>query len=183
MKKIITIGIFTLSNLIYAQSSDINRLSSFGRINAGLHGIDFSYELPISRKMVWENSFGAGMGSYVGAIGSTYGYQIDFISPTPYFKSELKYIYNIEKRVTKGKNTSYNSGNYIGLQTKYSFGNSKNSELNQTLLTEIHWSLQRSIGDKFLFGAHVGLGYLQDYDNENGIVTPTAGFRFGYVLF
>ena len=180
MKKFFTIAILLFSNLLMAQSND-NLLDNFARINLGLHGIEASYELPVSKKFVWENSLGIGMGANVNA--SSAEYYLDFGNLAPFVKSELKYIYNINKRGSKGKNIINNSGNYIGLQTKYSFGNSKVYHLNSISLTEVHWGIQRSLGGNFIFDFHMGLGYLNDYNTNEGAISPTLGLRFGYKLF
>ena len=180
MKKFFTIGILFLSNFLLAQTND-DVLTNFARVSLGLHGIEASYELPLSNRFVWENSLGIGMGANVNASSAEFNF--DFANPTPFVKSELKYIYNIKKRESKGKNVLNNSGNYIGVQTKYSFGNSNVYDLNQTSLTELHWGLQRSLGGKFIFNFHVGLGYLNDYTTKEGAISPTLGLRFGYKLF
>jgi hypothetical protein len=180
MKKIFTIGILLFSNFLLAQAND-NLLKNFARVNLGLHGIEASYELSFSERFVWENSLGIGMGANSNA--SSAEFHFDLANPTPFVKSELKYIYNIKKRESKGKTILNNSGNYIGLQTKYSFGNSNVYELNRTSLTEVHWGLQRSLGGKFIFNFHIGLGYLNDYNTNEGAISPTLGLRFGYKLF
>lgn len=180
MKKIFTLAILLFSNFIWAQANEDN-LESFARVNLGLHGLEASYELPLSERFVWENTLGIGMGANSYANGAEFHF--DFLNPTPFVKSELKYIYNIKKREAKGKNISNNSGNYIGLQTKYSFGNANEYDLNRTTLTEVHWGLQRSLGGNFIFNFHIGLGYLSDYDTDEGAVSPTLGLRFGYRLF
>lgn len=181
MKGILTITTIIIANLCFAQNIENKELSHFARINLGLQGLDVSYELPISNQFVWENSLGIGMGSSVN--GSSVEYLFDFSKPTPYIKSELKYIYNNEERISKQKRVLNNSGNYIALQTKYSFGNSNHYKLNQTLLTEVHWGIQRPLGKRFIFNIHVGLGYIKDFDSENGNLTPSIGLRFGYKLF
>lgn len=183
MRKFLMIGVTALifTNTLSGQTEDNNALGNLARINLGPHGLDLSYELSISNRFIWENSFGIGMGS--NAFGSSTGFVFDFGQPVPYLKSELKYIYNRERRINKGKNSANNSGNYIGIQPKYSFGNQTSAELNQTLLTEVHWGLQRSVGRDFLFDAHIGLGYLKDFDTKGGGVSPTLGVRFGYKIF
>lgn len=180
MKKYLIIGILLFSNLLSAQSKE-DKLSNFLRINLGLHGAELSYELPISKKFAWENAFGIGMGSNI--YTRSINYSFDLARPTPFLKSEFKYIYNRNKRILKNKLILNNSGNYIGLQTKYSFGNSKLLSQNKTLLTEIHWGIQRALGEKFIFNLHLGLGYLKDYDTKYGRTSPTFGLRFGYKLF
>lgn len=152
-----------------------------GKINLGLNGLEAAYELPVGKQTTWENSLGIGMGSNV--YGTSVEYHFNFSQPVPFLKSKLKYIYNFNKRDEKGKNTTHNSGNYIGLQTKYNFGNSSNYQLNKTLLTEVHWGIQRSLGRGFMVDAHIGLGYIKDFDTKDGALSPTVGLRFGYNLF
>ena len=53
MKKIFAIVIITITNLCFAQNVKNNELTNFGRINLGLHGLDASYEMLISKKIVW----------------------------------------------------------------------------------------------------------------------------------
>jgi hypothetical protein len=76
-----------------------------------------------------------------------------------------------------------NSGNYLGLQSKYSFGNANYFELNRTLLTEIHWGIQRPLSNRFIFDMHLGLGFIYDFDFTSASISSTFGLRFGYIMF
>lgn len=178
MRKILPIAFLGLTNFLLAQPES-HEFTNIGRVNLGLHGLEVSYELPIARKFVWENNFGIGMGSSVR--GNSVEFVLSF--PTLYIKSELKFIYNTRKRILKEKITLNNSGNYIGLQSKFNFGKSSYRDLNQSLLTEIHWGVQRSLDERWILNVHVGLGYLRDFDTFNGAMSPTLGLRFGYKLF
>lgn len=113
--------------------------------------------------------------------GSTYSFYL--LDPVPSISTELKWIYNREKREVKEKNNANNAGNYIGLQTKYSLGNANNISLNKALLTDLHWGLQRSLGTNFTFNTNVGLGYMYDFDTTYGDVAPVLRVKFGYRLF
>ncbi len=182
MKKLLLIILLsTLGFNAYAQNNDENNLDNFGKIELGFHGLSFGYELPISNKFVWENALGLGMGMNVE--NNTATYTIDLVRPVPFLKSKLKFIYNINKRKEKDRNILNNAGNYIVLQTKYSFGASGANSLNSAMLTELHWGIQRNLGGRFLFSTHIGLGYLQDFTLDNGILSPTIGLSFGYRIF
>ena len=181
MKIIITFYLLVLASFTYAQNEDSTGLTKFGRLNIGVHGIEFSYELPISNKLVWENNLGIGLGMNTNGGMAHYYFALD--RPTPFVKSELKFIYNRKKRISKERNIHNNSGNYIGFQAKYSFGNNNVYDLNESILTEIHWGLQKNLGKRFLFNTHVGFGYLWDFHNKTGQPSPTIGVRFGYKLF
>jgi hypothetical protein len=74
--------------LSFGQNQQEDPLTSFARVNLGLHGIEFAYELPISKSIVWENSLGLGMGS------NKTSHTLALNAPVPHFTSELKYMYN-----------------------------------------------------------------------------------------
>ena len=163
-----------------AQETEENTLYKLGRINWGLHGFELSYEAPVSKSLVWENSLGAGMGA--SANNGAVEFLLDFAQPVPFVKSQLKLIYNRNKRIRKERTVAMNAGNYVGLQSKYSFGKGSDRRLNETLLTELHWGFQRPLGKKFTLNTHVGLGYLRDFDRNGGGASLTLGVRFGYVI-
>ena len=164
-----------------AQQNKGDNLDNFGKIELGFHGLSFAYELPITNKFVWENAVGAGMG--MSADNNSATYSLDVVRPVPFIKSKLKFVYNINKRIEKEKNIRNNAGNYIALQTKYSFGRANHNTNNRSMLTELHWGIQRNLGGNFLFNTHVGLGYLGDFNSNNGAVSPTIGVSFGYRIF
>lgn len=180
MKKLFLIFFSVISIICFSQNSQDQSFQSFTRLNLGLHGLEVTNELPISKRLIWENSLGIGMGSFVN---NNVNYRLIFDVLVPFLTSELKLMYNKNKRLEKGRSRLNNSGNYVGLQAKYSFGSSKTFELNQTLLTEIHWGIQRPLGKRFIFDLHLGLGYLLDFDSEEGLASPTFGLRFGYLMF
>ena len=97
--------------------------------------------------------------------------------------NRYRYYHNFQRRIDRDKNVSGNSGNYIALQSKYSFGDDSDLELSKTLLTELHWGIQRPLGKRFIFDLHIGLGYLSDFDFDDGSLSPTFGLRFGYKIF
>ncbi len=182
-QKILGIVLLGAMSLASAQTtSNETQTENLGKVTLGLHGPEVNFEWALSNQFVWENSFGVGMG--MATDGSEISYDWDLGAPTPYLKSELKFLYNFDKRVSKGKNTANNSANYIGLQTKYSFGDGRRfSILNPSLLTDIHWGLQRDLGSKFLINSHIGVGILHDFDYQKTSVSPTFKVAFNYILF
>lgn len=179
MKRILFILLLTFGLNANAQNNE-NNLDKFGKIELGLHGLTFGYELPVSNKFVWENGIGIGMGM---SVPNGAKYTLNFARPVPFLKSRLKFVYNIQKRKEKGKNILNNAGNYIALQTKYSFGNSNSFDLNSSMLTELHWGIQRNLGGRFIFNTHIGIGYLRDFDLNGAAISPSLGFSFGYRIF
>lgn len=161
----------------FAQST----LEKVGKVSLGLQGAEFSYELPLSKSLLLESAAGLGVGMEVDHDKITYSFYL--LDPVPFVSTELKWIYNREKREAKEKNNFNNAGNYVGLQTKYSFGHPNSLVLNKALLTDIHWGLQRSLGTKFTLNTNIGLGYMYDFDTTYGDVAPVLRVKFGYRLF
>jgi len=84
-------------------------------------------------------------------------------------------------RINNGKNTKFNSGNYFGLRLKYVApvgGN--NDKIRNSILTNIHWGIQRNIGGNWLLNLHLGVGYASDL-KFGGIIYPSVEMKFAYV--
>jgi len=184
MKKIIYLFALLFVHDLFSQDESLDNQFKveFNFISTGI-----SYEMPINDSFLLDLSLGIG-GGYRLNSGFT-GEWILNSPPAGFGKAELKYYYNREKRVKKGKNNINNAGNYIAFQTKYnterfSMPNDINIEpLNKVLLNEIHWGLQRSLGGNWLFNFHLGLGFARDFDFSENSVYPALGIKFSYKLF
>jgi len=168
--------------LSFAQkvSSD-TRLSSLTKIDLGLQGIGFTYEANLSKKLTVDLSGGAG-GGYDIAEGYL-NYKLDLLKPALYFSLTPKYFYNRNARSLKGKSTLLNSGNYIGVRLKYVTPNDRQKDLTRnSILTNIHWGIQRAIASNWTFNSHIGLGYAQDIDYRFGTIYPAFDFKVSYIL-
>ena len=175
---------YLLSALLVANTATCfaqSTLEKVGKVSLGLQGAEFSYELPLGKSLLLESAAGLGVGMDVNRNKSTYSFYL--LDPVPFVSTQLKWMYNRKKREAKEKNNANNAGNYVGLQTKYSFGHPNSLALNKALLTDIHWGLQLSLGKKFTFNTNVGLGYMYDFDTTYGDVAPVLRVKFGYRLF
>lgn len=177
MKKLL-LSLVLVSATIITSAQGLSE--NFFGVNVGFHGIEATYDAALSNRFVWKNGLGAGMGM---RSNNSAEYRLDVTLPAVFVKSEMKYIYNLAKRSAKGKVIERNSGNYVALQCKYSFGRSNDYSLNRSVLTEVHWGLQRSLGGGFYMNTHVGLGVLSDFDNKKYHFSPTLGLIFGCKLF
>ncbi len=79
-----------------------------------------------------------------------------------------------------------NAGNYLGARLKYVTGN-KSTNINYVtypaLLVNIHWGIQRALGQRWLFNAHAGLGCAVDVNSGTGnILYPAVDVKFAYLL-
>lgn len=183
MGKITLLTIFlVLSCLAFGQNTiSDTRLSNLTKVDFGLQGIGFTYESRLANKLTIDLSTGAG-GGYDIAEGYL-NYKVELLKPAFYFSVTPKYFYNRKSRSLQGKNTSLNSGNFIGVRLKYVTPNYRQKGFTRnSILTNIHWGVQRAIGDNWSFGSHIGVGYAQDTDYSFGTIYPVLDFKVSYIL-
>ncbi len=157
------------------------KLSSLTKVDFGLQGIGFTYEPRVSNKVAIDLSAGAG-GGYDIAEGYL-NYKVELLKPAFYLSLTPKYFYNRNSRSLKGKNLLLNSGNFIGLRLKYVTPTDRQVDLTRnSVLTNIHWGIQRAIGNNCTFNSHIGIGYAQDIDYNFGTIYPAIDFKFSYIF-
>ncbi len=186
VKLYLAIAITLICNALSAQEHEEvlmsnSNLRNLGKIELGLHGINFGYEAVVGRKWTMELAAGAGGGYYID--GDVVHYNFILNRPALFLKAGARWNYNIDKRAIQGRNITNNSANYVGTQLKYSFGQKNLLELSPAFLGEVHWGLQRPLGRNFIFNTHIGLGYLNDTRWNQQKIVPTLGVKFGYVVF
>ncbi|TAG08466.1 MAG: hypothetical protein EAZ41_10295, partial [Sphingobacteriia bacterium] len=109
--------------------------------------------------------------------------KLELRKPAFYFSVTPKYFYNRTSSSIKGKSTLFNSGNYFGLRLKYVTPNDRQSDLTRnSILTNIHWGIQRAIGNNWTLNSHLGLGYAQDIDYSFGTIYPAFDFKVSYII-
>ena len=179
MKKLLlTVLIISHTTFLFAQ----DRLEKLAKISIGIQGLEANYSLPISNKIILENSIGIGVG--MNAIKNRSEFNLNIPHASPFISSGVLWMYNYDKRIKNKKDTQNNSANYLGLQTKYSFGNNNASVYqNKALLTDIHWGLQRNLGSNFTINTNIGFGYLQDFEFKQGSVAPILRLKVVYLIF
>ena len=181
MKRIFLLtSILGFIHLSYGQTpKPETKLSSLTKLDLSLQGVGLTFEPRLSNSMTTDLSLGFG-GGYDISEGSIY-YQV--IKPALYFLATPKYFYNIKKRINKGKTAQYNSGNYIGIRLKYNMPLYKKSDIiRNSILTNIHWGIQRAISNHWTFNSHIGVGYAHDIDYGFGTIYPAFDFKFSYIF-
>ncbi|MDR2222675.1 MAG: hypothetical protein LBE34_08025 [Flavobacteriaceae bacterium] len=94
---------------------------------------------------------------------------------TPFVKGAVRWNFtNKEKK-----------RNYIGVQSKYSFGHDGDLDFNKSNLNELHLGIERNMGKRFIFNSHLGVGYHTDYVMHKSTALLTLGltFKFNYLKF
>ncbi len=154
-------------------------LRTLTKLDLGLQGIGAAYEPRLSKSLVSELSLGFGGGYNIGE-GSV---DIYVIKPAMYFSVTPKLYYNIKKRIEKGKPTANNSGNYFGARLKFNTPlYRKSGIIRNSVLSNIHWGLQRSVGERWSFNSHIGAGYAHDIDHGFGTIYPALDVKFSYII-
>ena len=181
MKKIILLtSILYFSHASFGQTKKPEtKLSNVSKIDLGFQGIGFTYEPRINNAMTIDLSAGFGGGYNIGEGFIEY----QFLKPALYFSATPKYFYNLKKRVKKGNTILHNSGNYVGARLTFNTPlHNKSDIIRNSILTNIHWGIQRAIGKKWSLNAHIGVGYAHDIDYDFGTIYPAIDFKFSYVL-
>ena len=183
MNKIILPIIFLgFSHFSFGQSGGAEtKLSSLTKVDLGFQGIGFTYEPRISYNITADLSVGGG-GGYDIAEGYL-NYKLELRKPAFYFSFTPKYFYNRNSRSLAGKSTVLNSGNYFGLRLKYVTPSDRQTDLTRnTILTNIHWGIQRAISNQWIFNSHIGIGYAKDIDYNFGTLYPAIDFKVSYIF-
>lgn len=181
---IITSILFLIISPLCAQNEDaeVRYLVTQGKVDLGFSGLGLSIETPVSNKVLLEMAAGLGAGY---RVNEDFRYRMYFDDPAAFASVHMKYYYNQERRVSKGRPVSYNAGNFFGIKAKYTSPTLWEKQTWHTLLTGFHWGMQRKMGKYFLYQFNVGIGVAIDLENKNpNHITPfpDLNFRISYVL-
>lgn len=107
----------------------------------------------------------------------------------PKIEGQVKYYYNLKRRVEKGKSIAHNSGSFVAgayqFQDKNAIFNDENRTSNFSHLGGL-WGFQKSYDSGLSLLVEVGFGYDFAYvsnTSPNGRPFPLIGFELGWVLF
>ncbi len=185
MKNLILILLLGGSLRAYAQTPVADTaLRNLTKIDLGFQGVGLSYEPRVGSKTTIDFAAGIGAGTVVSEDRIEQKFYV--LAPSFYFGINPKFYYNRQKRIRKGKSVINNAGNYIGARMMFVAGNGSSDSDKRTrnsLLFNIHWGIQRPIGQRWLFNAHAGLGSAVDVgDGFTNVLYPVIGVKFAYLL-
>jgi len=184
-RQIFTLLLASSCLIAAAQNNSSNELRPLTKFNLELQGFSFSAEPKLGKSSTIDFSAGIGTGGY-DIWRSSFNYIVDPSSPTGFISITPKFYYNRNKRMAKGKTGDLNSGNYIGLRVKYtSRGIAEDTQVWDALLFNVHWGMQRAIGNRWTLNTHFGLGYAidaVDMNNSAGTIYPALDLKFSYIL-
>ena len=186
MKKITTLAFLSLSILCYAQNASVEK-SVFG-IQTGFLGIWAHNESRLSNKIALRSE-----------IGFDAGYQSGFFYPedvfflAPVFTLEPRFYYNLNKRNSKSKVITNNSGNFISIRTSFTpdwfvIANVKDISVLSEISFIPSFGIRRNIGTHFNYEAGLGFGYkyifakVAGYSKNESEAIGNIHLRIGYVF-
>lgn len=162
----------------------LNNAQNKHYLEAGIDliGIDVSYERNLSNKFSTKAS--------LGYNGSIYRTNENIFVLQPNIIVQPRFYYNKDKRNSKGKNTDYNSANFISLNLEYltSELNISNAGFYEPELFTIGtgWNLRRNItSTKFVYEFSTGIVYNYNINriySEDDKLKPYINFRLSYIL-
>ena len=150
-------------------------------INAINPGVEF--EMPVFSKSTISANIGVGYGNMYENTTRNWATGELIYMIAPFIDVEYKYLYNINKRVSKGKKVDFNSANFISLRC---LGRGSDLKSNFTRYEDYdfaigpNWGIQRSFSRVHLL-LEVGAIYYTD-GTRNGFA-PSLQFNLGYNLF
>ncbi len=147
-------------------------------------GVGLNYEIPVSHGLTLDSGFGFSGGASILNNKIKFKYRENFLNPSFYIKSELKYYYNRYVRIAKKLPTRNGEGSYFGIQNKFlsqRLFDSK-SRLSNVMLYEFHWGIQRNLYPDFLFNFHVGIGHSYDFTTKGNTFYSAFGVKVSYVF-
>ncbi|MFD1293035.1 hypothetical protein ACFQ5N_04215 [Lutibacter holmesii] len=183
MKKLaFTLFLCGITLIAKAQDASVEK-SVFG-IQTGLLGIWAHHEARLSNKFALRSE-----------IGLDSGIHNDDFFMVPGVSLEPKFYYNLNKRVTKSKDITGNSGSFLSLKTSYHpdwfiISKSDNYNVSNQISIVPTWGMRRNIGKHFNYELGIGIGWLHEFadtvnnykyeaSNETAINLHTRiGYRF-----
>lgn len=182
MKKII---LFTIFGLLFlksnAQTATVEK-SIYG-LQTGVLGIWAHNEIKLTNQIALRTEVGLSGGVFGGSFYPKTGFLM-----VPVFTAEPRWYYNLKKRVSKSRNISGNSGNFLTIQTSFYpnwfvISNVSNLKTNNLLTVIPTWGIRRNIGNHFTYETGIGLGFARQFNQNPGDITKAIAnlhIRIGY---
>ena len=185
MKKIITFIFISLSIFCNAQNLSVEK-SVFG-IQTGLLGIWAHNESRLSNTIALRSELGLGGAIWGGSMYDEVGFSL-----SPVLTLEPRFYYNLNKRNSKSKDISNNSGTFISLKTSYHPDWFVISNYEDDIISDISfiptWGIRRNIGTHFNYETGIGIGYRYIFAKNAGYYSNESEaavnlhVRIGYVF-
>lgn len=184
MKKSLAISALFFSTLFFSQEKSIEK--SIFNVQTGLAGIWANNELQLVDNLALRSEIGLTAGFWGGSHYEKTGFLL-----SPLVRLEPRYYYNIERRISKGKNIDNNSANFFSLKSTYYpdwfvVSNYSNLKAISGFSIVPTYGFRRSFSSDFHYEFSFGLGYrhlnlkkIGYRENQSGLM-PDLTLRVGY---
>lgn len=168
------LGLITILNM-QAQDKPAVEKNQF-KINALLPGVVFEHGFDDKNTLYSELSLGFGYrkSSFSGSAWTFY----------PSINEQFRHYYNLQKRASKGKVTSHNSGGFLAMAAFYNFKsistNESVSSTNASFTIAPVWGFQRTYKGNFNLDLNMGVGY--NLGKKSSDFVPVLNFTLGWVI-
>lgn len=182
MFKIILIVLFAFLPFLSEAQTSASVEKSIWQIQTGYLGVYVSNESRISNHWALRKEIGLNFGYADGFF-----MERPMITWFPNLNLEPRWYYNLNKRVTKGKKISGNSGNFIAIRTAFYpnvfvLSNYPDVSVVPSLSIVPTWGIRRHIGKHFNYEAGFGLGYGVSFGKSVGYLNNDADINFNLQL-
>ncbi|MDR2223668.1 MAG: hypothetical protein LBE34_13200 [Flavobacteriaceae bacterium] len=162
-----------------AQAQKVEEYEDKFYVQSTLLGIDAGRDFVVGKRFLVQT--GIGLGAGYDATSSSLGISFDSSKPIPYLRGGIDWYYNKNKRIEKNRTLANNSGNYVGVHAKYSFGDNDEftNNFNSILISEIHWGIKRTLGSVMYYKVQLGIDHYSDFDAKGTTVFPALGLFIG----
>ncbi|MGH2666897.1 hypothetical protein [Flavobacterium sp.] len=189
MKRIIYFLIlFSFTQNTFSQDEASVEKSIFN-LQTGVLGIWANNEFRLTSEIALRTEIGLDAGVFGGDFYENNGYVF-----APVITIEPRWYYNLEKRASNGKNTKYNSSNFLTTSISYHpdwfvISNYDNVKVADQISIIPKWGIRRQIAESnFNYELGVGIGYrhffLKQYGfkKNEGEVALDLHIRIGYTF-
>lgn len=168
----------------FSQDEETSLKKDIISADIGLLNVGINYERYLGGFFTLRSRLGLGFGFDFGQDFINGGTYHDYFF-TPFVIAEPRYYYNFNRRVEKGKKTSYNASNYVALTATYFFkpfviSNAPYGEYQDEFSLIPKWGIKRTIGQRFNFEFALGAGL--SFSKAETTVGYGLDLRFGYYL-
>lgn len=179
--KILKFFLVTFSTMAFAQNTPSVEKSIFGA-QTGFFGFWAYNESKLTNEIALRSEIGLDFGFSSNGSGTT-------TALIPNLRVEPRWYYNLEKRVTKGRNITNNSGNFLALNINYNpdwffISNRDNIGVISTIAIIPKWGIKRTVGNHFTYETGIGIGkffVLNNFEVDNTTAVDLH-LRIGYTF-
>lgn len=187
MKKILLlVTIFSFTSIIHSQDASVEK--SISGVQTGFLGTWYFHEKKLSNSLALRGEIGFGFDFSHFTVFAT-NLNSSTFGIAPVIAIEPRWYYNLNRRTSKLKDISNNSGNFFSLKTTYypdwfiiTIPKHSSAKVSRQISIIPTWGIKRNIGKHFHYETGFGVGYRHNFNfvSDKGSVDLNLHLRIGY---